>query len=47
LASLSSYPEKEMMMRKLILTALVAATAMPLGAMPAAAAQPRGSKESQ
>ena len=34
-------------MRKLILAALVAATAIPLGSMPAHAAQPRGSHESQ
>jgi Ni/Co efflux regulator RcnB len=36
-----------MMMRKLILAALVAATAMPLAAAPADAAQRRGSNESQ
>jgi hypothetical protein len=44
---LSSYPlQKEFMMRKLILAALAAATAMPLAAIPAAA-QPRGSNERQ
>jgi hypothetical protein len=40
-------PKKDIIMRKLILAALVAATAMPLAAVPAAAAQRRESNESQ
>ena len=39
--------KKEFMMRKLILVAVAAATAMPLAAMPADAAQRRGSNERQ